>query len=133
MEGHEGGAVLGEEDVRQMKVADLKAELAARGQPVSGKKEELVERLLAVLAGSTAEHVSAGEDGNAARSSAPTENTVAHGAAGTTACALGADPMSLERMRARQARFGVSVSTHMAVLEDSAARERRKERFAPQN
>ncbi len=123
-----------EEDVRQMKVAELKAALAERGLPVSGKKEELVERLLDALA-APGSPSSAGAAGASPAQSAPSPAMGADaeprdaGAAETTAQAVGQDPLSLERMRARQARFGVAVSGRLADLEEQAARERRQARF----
>ena len=128
-----------------MKVAELKTELAARGLPLSGKKEELVDRLLEALGApsasaspSVAGSASGLPDGNASAAGAksPAEafsvGAAIPPAAQTTAQTLEQDPLSLERMRARQARFGVAVSSRLTEAEESAARQRRQERFSAQ-
>lgn len=124
--------IMNEEEVKRMKVSELKEALSTRGLSTTGRKDELASRLLSSLPAST---------GVAATPVAPSSTKLpaapkAHlppSAPGSTQSMqelLKLDPLSLERMRARQARFGTVTSEQLKKTEEEEARKKRAERFS---
>lgn len=91
--------------VKKMKVSELRDALHHLSLPTTGRKEDLIQRLLSTLPPPTP-------------LVAPKQPSL-----------LSLDPMSLERLRARRERFGVETSRALREAEEAEAREKRAARF----
>lgn len=102
--------------VKKMKVNELRDALQQLSLPTTGRKEDLIQRLLAALPPPSA---------TTTANTAPTPQLPPV----QTHSLLALDPMSLERLRARRERFGVETSSKLKEAEEAEARERRAARF----
>jgi hypothetical protein len=131
---------LSEDEVRQLKVAELKTELSALGLSASGKKEELQERLLAALLVEKSMSACPPSGGNVSVSPSPNANSVITGSPGSDSSIDITQKSHPENIIAsRAARFGMqstaasSSNTDLgkvssATCEDLLSLERLKKR-----
>mgnify|MGYP002785276889 FL=1 len=125
-----------EQSIKKMKVSELKEALTSLGLSTAGKKEDLVARLLehatvdiaSPSITSAAKPTVHANQTNLKKSDAPKPQQHEHEQLSTKEL-LSKDPMSLERLRARQARFGCSVSKTLQALEAEEKKAQRAERF----
>ena len=100
---------LSEEEVRQLKVVELKAELGKLGLSISGKKEELIERLLRFL---TEEKMLSSPDEDETSATSTKLNEKSNKTKIDQTVELVADKKKLipeeEKIASRAARFGMS-------------------------
>jgi hypothetical protein len=107
------------ETVKRMKVTELREHLQSLGLPTTGRKEELVSRLLSAAPTNTTTTAKS-------PSPLPAPKPAPHA---PTADLLDLDPMSVERLRARRERFGCDASALLRSKEEEEARLRRAARF----
>jgi hypothetical protein len=120
---------MNEEEVKKMKVSELKEALSTRGLSTSGRKEELASRLLSSLSSSGSSGTGAAPTTPSAK---PAPKAVQSASASTQSVQdlLKLDPLSVERMRARQARFGTVTSERLKQIEEEETRKKRAALFS---
>lgn len=128
--------------ILQLKVTELKNELSTLGLSTTGRKEELQQRLFEALfpdsphnspnmASNTAMSNNAPVSYNTATNNNTPTDPVANGGQCTPSkINLGSDPMSVERLKIREQRFGVALSSKLIQAEEDEAKMKRAQRFS---